>query len=326
MQHPIRLLAVLALLLAACTAGSPADTTTSSVAQTTTTTSSVAQPTTTETLSGFPVTIDSGGRTIELAEAPQRIVTLSPASNETLFAIGAGDQVIAADSLGTFPTESPADPDLLAFQPNVEAIVTAYEPDLVVMMFDPGDIVAGFEALGVPVLLQFAPATLDDAFAQWEDLGAATGHLAEAVALINQVQDRIGSAVAAVGDAGEGVTFYHELDSTLYSVTSTTFVGAMYDRFGLVNVADEADVDGYGYPQLSAEYLIDRSPDLIFVTDCCGTVGSSFAERPGWDTIPAVVNGNIHVVDDDLASRWGPRIAEFAEVIAAAIGESTATG
>ncbi len=311
MRQPIRMLAVMALLLAACTAGAPADT-------------QALPPPATES-SGFPVVIESAGRILELDEAPQRIVTLSPAANETLFAIGAGDQVIAADSLATFPEASPSDPDLLAFQPNVEAIVATYEPDLIVMMFDPGDIVAGFEALGVPVLLQYAPATLDDAYAQWEDLGTATGHLAEAVALINQVQDRINDAVASAGDAGEGLAFYHELDTTFFSVTSTTFVGAMYDRFGLVNIADEADVDGYGYPQLSAEYLIDRSPDLIFVTDCCGTVEGSFAERPGWDTIPAVANGNIHVVDDDLASRWGPRIAEFVEAIAAAIGESAAT-
>ncbi|NND84032.1 MAG: ABC transporter substrate-binding protein [Acidimicrobiia bacterium] len=312
MKQPIRLLVILAMLLVACTAGTPAAT--------------EAPPPPSTEASGFPVTIESGGRTLELVEAPQRIVTLSPAANETIFALGAGAQVVAADSLATFPAESPSNPDLLAYQPNVEAIVGTYEPDLVVMTFDPGDVVAGFEALGVPVLVQFAPATLDEAYQQWEQLGAATGHLAEAVALINQVQDRIGNAVASAGDAGEGMAFYHELDSTFFSVTSTTFVGAMYDRFGLVNVADAADADGYGYPQLSAEYLIDQAPDMIFVTDCCGTLAGSFAERPGWDTIPAVANGAIHVVSDDLASRWGPRIAEFAEAIAVAIGESTATG
>ncbi|UCG41248.1 MAG: ABC transporter substrate-binding protein [Acidimicrobiia bacterium] len=311
MRQSIRLLIALAMLLAACTAGTPAGT--------------EPPPPSTEA-TGFPVTIESGGRTLEVTEAPQRIVTLSPAANETIFAIGAGDQVIASDSLATFPADSPTDPDLLAYQPNVEAIVGTYEPDLVVMTFDPGDVVAGFEALGVPVLVQFAPATLDEAYAQWKDLGAITGHLPEAVALINQVQDRIGNAVASADGAGEGMAFYHELDSTFFSVTSTTFVGAMYDRFGLINVADEADVDGYGYPQLSAEYLIDRAPDMIFVTDCCGTLAGSFGERPGWDTIPAVANGAIHVVSDDLASRWGPRIADFAEVIADAIGESTATG
>lgn len=332
MRHPIRLLTALAVLLAACTAGTPAateapSTTAVPVVPTTTeaaptTTEAPPAPSTTEA-SGFPVTIESGGMTLELAAAPQRIVTLSPAANEIVFAIGAGDLVVAADSLATFPAESPADPDLLAFQPNVESIVATYEPDLVVMMFDPGDIVAGFEALGVPVLLQFAPATLEDAYGQWEDIGAATGRAAEAVALINQVQDRINAAVASVDGAGEGLTFYHELDSTLYSVTSTTFIGEMYARFGLENVADEGDVDGFGYPQLSGEYLIDRAPDMIFVTDCCGTTEASFAERPGWSTIPAVANGSIHVVNDDLASRWGPRIAEFAEAIAAAI---TSTG
>ena len=312
MKQPIRLLIAMAMLLAACTAGSPAET-------------EPAPPPSAEA-SGFPLTVASGGGTLTIDAAPRRIVTLSPAANETIFAIGAGDQVVAADSLATFPADSPSDPDLLAYQPNVEAIVGAYAPDLVVMTFDPGDVVAGFEALGVPVLVQFAPATLDEAYEQWEDLGAVTGHLAEAVALTNQVQDRIGNAVASVDGAGEGMAFYHELDSTFFSVTSTTFVGAMYDRFGLVNVADEADADGYGYPQLSAEYLIDRAPDMIFVTDCCGTVAASFGERPGWDTIPAVANGAIHVVSDDLASRWGPRIADFAEVIADAIGESTATG
>jgi hypothetical protein len=109
----------------------------------------------------------------------------------------------------------------------------------------------------------------------------------------------------------EPLTYYHELGSdgggSFYSVTSSTFIGEVFGAFGLENIADPADDDGFGYPVLSVEFIIEADPDLIFYTNCCGDTPETIAARPGWDSIAAVETGAMYELDDDLASRWGPR-------------------
>jgi iron complex transport system substrate-binding protein len=251
------------------------------------------------------------------AASPTKIISLSPSLTETLFAIGAGEQVIAVDALSNYPADAPVT-DLSGFEPNVEAIAQ-YEPDLVVVSDDLNNVVSGLQALDIPVMHLPAAVTLDDTFAQIEQLGAATGHVADAAAVVADMQTRIDDVLATAPD--EALTYYHELDSTLFSVTSKTFIGEVYSSFGLVNIADAADTDGTGYPQLSAEYLLEQDPDLIFLADtkCCGESAATAAARPGWSELAAVQNGNVIELDDDIASRWGPRVVEFFEAIAAAI-------
>ena len=81
---------------------------------------------------------------------PQAIISLSATATEILFAIGAGDQVIAVDEYSTYPAEAPVT-DLSGFTPNVEAIAE-YGPDLVVISYDPGDLVAGLELLDLSLI------------------------------------------------------------------------------------------------------------------------------------------------------------------------------
>ncbi|MGD9705042.1 MAG: ABC transporter substrate-binding protein [Acidimicrobiia bacterium] len=249
--------------------------------------------------------------------SPAKIISLSPSLTETLFAIGAGEQVIAVDALSNFPEDAPVT-DLSGFEPNVEAIAQ-YEPDLVVVSDDINNVVSGLQALDVPVLQLPAAVTLDDTFAQIEQLGAATGHVADAAGVVAEMQSRIGEILATTST--QPLTYYHELDSTLFSVTSKTFIGEVYASFGLVNIADAADTDGTGYPQLSAEYLLEQDPALIFLADtkCCAESAATAADRPGWSELTAVKNGTVIELDDDIASRWGPRVVDFYQAIADAI-------
>ena len=117
------------------------------------------------------------------------------------------------------------------------------------------------------------------------------------------------------------MTYYHELDDTLFSATSTTFIGQLYSMLGLVNIADGSDPDGFGYPQLSAEVIIDADPDFIFLADtiCCGQSQATVAARPGWETLQAVVGGRVVELDDAVASRWGPRVVDLLEIVAGAV-------
>ena len=260
-------------------------------------------------MSGVPAAAEPAGH--------ERIVSISTVATEMLFAIDAGDRVVAVDSMSNYPAEAPTT-DLSGYQPNVEAIL-GFAPDLVVLSYDPGDVVAGLEAAGVATLLQGAAYTLADTYDQITALGAITGDVDEAAALVADMQSEMADLAASVQERDEPLSYYHELDDTLYTVTSSTFIGEVYALAGLVNAADAADPDGasWGYPQLSAEYLLDADPDLIFLADtrCCSQTAVTVAERPGWETLTAVTNGTVIELDDDVASRWGPRIVHLLRVI-----------
>lgn len=267
----------------------------------------------------FPVTLTADNGEITIEEEPDAIVSMSPTATETLFAIGAGDQVEAVDDNSNFPADAPVT-DLSAFTPNAEAIV-AYEPDLVVLSDDQNGIVDALESLDVPVLLLDAAVDLDDAYAQMELLGEATGHADEAADAAADVRDRIQAAVDSVPADAAGQKVFHELGPELYSADSSTFIGSIYGLLGLENIADGAPDPSGGYPQLSAEYVVEQAPDLIVLADtkCCDQSAATVAERPAFAAVPAVVDGRVVEADDDVASRWGPRIADFAETVAEAL-------
>ena len=256
---------------------------------------------------------------------PKRIVSLSPTATEMLFAIGAGGQVVAVDSNSNYPAEAPKT-ELSAYQPNVEAIA-GYKPDLVVYSDDPGELAAGLGKLSIPALQQPAAKVLDDTYAQLDQLGQATGHVAEAGRLTATMRTEI-EKIAAAGRPERPLTYYHELDKNLYSATSKTFIGQLYDQLGMKNIADAADKQASGYPQLSAEYVIKADPDLIFLADtkCCGQSAETVAARDGWDQLTAVKSGGVVELDDDVASRWGPRVVDFLKVVAAKVQSLEAVG
>jgi iron complex transport system substrate-binding protein len=269
--------------------------------------------------SEFPVTVEGDNGPVTLAEEPDAIVSLSATATETLFAIGAGGQVTAVDDQSNFPADAPVT-DLSGFEPNVEAIA-GYEPDLVVAAYDPGGLVDGLERLDIPVLLQDAAPDLEAAYEQIEALGALTGNAEGAETVVRSMQIEIDELAASVPGAAGG-TVYHELGPDFFSATSETFIGSVYELFGLVNIADAAaDADAGGYPQLSGEYVVSESPDLIVLADtkCCEQTEAAVAKRPGWDEIEAVANGDVVEADDDIASRWGPRTVEFVALIAEAL-------
>jgi iron complex transport system substrate-binding protein len=268
---------------------------------------------------GWPVTVTGDNGELTLDAQPEAIVSMSATATEMLFAIGAGPQVEAVDSTSNFPEDAPVT-DLSAFTPNAEAIA-AYSPDLVVLSDDMNGIVDALGALQVPVLQLGAAQTLADSYTQLETLGAATGHADDAAKVVTDMQDRIDAAVASVGDGAAGLRVYHELDPTFYSAASSTFIGSIYELFALENIADGAEDASGGYPQLSAEYVVGQAPDLVVLADtvCCDQTAETFAQRPAFDTLPAVQEGRILAASDDVASRWGPRVADFAESVAATL-------
>ncbi len=265
----------------------------------------------------YPVTVASQDGPLTLKARPQRIISLSPTATEDLFAVGAGAQVVAVDDQSTYPESAPRT-TLSGFTPNAEA-VAGYRPDLVVVSDDLGGIVASLKKLQLPVLLQPAPATVDEAWAQLTALGQATGHPAAATTLVGQLRSRMAAAAASVPASAKGLTVYHELDPTLYTATSSAFIGTVEASLGLKSIADGAGGAGGSYPQLSAEYLLRAAPQVVVLADtvCCQQTATTFAARPGFADLPAVKTGRVLEADDSVASRWGPRLADFAESLAA---------
>lgn len=314
--------AALATALVACSAGqandpaTPPSLTSGSPAPTSTTDSTV-----------FPVTVNGSNGELTIDEMPERVVSISPTATEMLFAVGAGDQVVAVDEFSYFPAEAPVT-DLSGFTPNVEAIA-AFDPDLVFVSDDIDGVVEALTSIDIPTLQlsAFEVTSIDDVYRQIETVGLATGHPTEAQALVTDMRSQIDGLLDRVEPADPPLTYYHELDSTFYTVTSSTFIGYLYSLFGLENIADPADADGssFGYPQLTEEYILEADPDFVFLTDCCGDTAASVAARPGWGDLVAVRSNSVVVFDDDVSSRWGPRLVEFLRGISRAIEERDPT-
>jgi iron complex transport system substrate-binding protein len=254
------------------------------------------------------------------APVPSRIVSLSPTATEDLFAIGAGKQVVAVDDQSDYPRSAPHT-SLSGYTPNVEA-VAGYRPDLVVVSYDANKIVEALGRLHVKVIVQPSAQTLAQAYAQIEQLGAATGHAAAAAKVVSTMKRQIAAIVAATPKPSPPLTVYHEVSTgPYYSATSKSFIGRVYTLLGLKDVADPADTTGTGYPQVSAEFVIGADPRLIVLAD--GQTAAQVKARPGWDTIAAVKDGDVVSVNESIASRWGPRIVEFVRAVAAAVQKVT---
>ncbi|MEY7972897.1 ABC transporter substrate-binding protein [Saccharomonospora xinjiangensis] len=276
---------------------------------------------------GFPVELTpEGAPAVTLEKRPERIVSLSPSTTEVLFAVGAGEQVVAVDEMSTHPENAPRT-EMSGLSPDPQQIA-GHNPDLVIVESDTeGKLADALAKTGTPTLVLTAPTTLESMYEQFELVGKATGHPEEGADLAKQTKQDIEKLVADVGDAGKGLSYYHELDPSFYSVTSETFIGQVYGLFGLTNIADQDDPSAHGgYPQLSAETILSADPDLIFLADtqCCAQNTKTVAKRPGWDTLTAVKQDQVIELPDDAASRWTPRIVDFVRSVADSVTKAAA--
>lgn len=270
----------------------------------------------------FPAIIHAANGTVRVRSKPDAIISLSPTGTEMLYAIGAGSQVRAVGQYSDYPPQAPHT-RLSEFTPSVEAIV-ARRPDLVVIDPEAARGLAGqLAAFGIPVVLLAAATNLTDVYAQLDELGRATGHLAQAQAESRQIRAQIARIVASVPHRSKPLMYYYELSTTYFSVTSRTFVGRLLGLLGLKSIADGARsaTGAGGYPQLSAEAILTADPDYIFLADtiCCRQSARSVAARPGWALIRAVREHHVVGLDDDIASRWGPRIVDLLRTVASAL-------
>jgi iron complex transport system substrate-binding protein len=277
--------------------------------------------------SPFPVTIHGANGAVRLATQPTAIVSLSPTATEMLYAIGAGHQIKAVDKYSDYPPGTPMT-TMDGNSPNVEAIAS-YKPDLVIVSQDTSGLNHQLHSLGIPVLDDPAAASLTQEYQQFAELGQATGHSARATAEVAHLKSAIARIVRDTPRPGRNHSYYYELDQTYYSETSSTFIGQVLGLLGLKSIADSAKgaASSGGYPQLSGEFILKANPNYIILADtiCCAQSAATVAARPGWSTLAAVKNGRVLGLNDDIASRWGPRIVNLLSAVSVEIRQHPAS-
>lgn len=269
-----------------------------------------------------PITLTDGlGRTVTLKNPAQRVVSLTPATTEILFAVGAASQVVGRDMFSDYPEEVKAIADIGGSmgEYNLEAIL-ALQPDLVLAGgINPPELVASLEELGLTVFFVSNPATLEEMYLTLETVGTLTGHEAEAEALVDSLKGRVAAVDVKIMPLSDKPTVFYELDASAdsskpWTSGPGTFVDLLIDRAGGFNIG--GSLSG-AWAQISLEELVVLNPDFIILGDSIwGVTPESVAQRPGWEFLTAVQNGKVHPFDDNLVSRPGPRLVDGLESLA----------
>ena len=305
----IALIAV--LLFAACTGGNAATATPAEQP----TAAPTAAPTATAEPTPAPVVVtDSDGFELTFEGAPSRIISFSPGATEILFAIGAGDRVVAVDEWANYPAETENLERVKYIDPDPERVLSL-NPDLVLMATAQQPQVEQFRSLGLTVLFNLEPDSLQGVLDNILLLGLITGHTQEAETLVTRMQIRIAIVEDVIADIDEGPRVFYELSDGLYTAAPDTFIGGTLTLLKAQNVAAGAEMP---FPALTAEALVEANPQVILLADAVwGASLETVSARPGWDVIDAVVNERVYAVDPDTGNRPGPRIVDSIEEIAA---------
>jgi iron complex transport system substrate-binding protein len=320
----VALVASLVMVLAACsTSGAPTTAPSPSTAAVASATpSATAAPTASPTTApAFPTTLtDDEGTAVTIAAEPTRIVSLTPASTEILFALGAGPRVIAGTEFDDYPPAAVALPDVANYTAvDVEKIV-GMEADLVIAggnSFNPPEAISRLRTLGVPVLVVYAP-DLAGVLKDIELIGSAAGLTTEARAMTATMQAGFDAVAAATAGLDKPRTFY-ELDTStgpIYTVADGSAYVEMIEMAGGAPITTGSTTD-FAIP---LEKLIAADPELILLGDAAyGVTAAQVRARPGWNVMTAVKTDAIRPVDDIIVTRPGPRLVAGLRELALAI-------
>jgi iron complex transport system substrate-binding protein len=314
-------LALIATLLAACTGAATSQPTTPP--QSTGSPASVAgSPSPSGAPSAtFPLTLtDDEGKNVALAAEPQKIVSLTPAETEILFALGVGDRVVGkVEDIAKYPPEANNVPIVGTFTGvDVEKIVGAHA-DLAIAGGSggtPKEAIDKLRTLGVPVLVVYAP-NVSGVLHDVELTGAAVGRPAEAAALAASMRSGFDQVAAATAGATRPRVFYETGDSpSIYGIADKSVYAEMIELAGGAPITTGSSTNW----EMSIEKLVVADPQLIILGDAAyGVTGAAVAKRPGWAGLTAVKTKAIKPIDDILVTRPGPRLVDGLRLLVAAI-------
>jgi iron complex transport system substrate-binding protein len=315
------LLAALALVLAGCSAAGPtAPPTLSATASPTAPASPTASPAPTQP--SFPLTVtDDEGTSVTIPAEPERIISLSPANTETVFALGAGDRIVGGTDADDYPAEAKPLPDVATFQGVVVERVVDLRPDVVLAAgndFNPDADIARLRDLDIPVVVLYAE-TVDEVFADIELIGTTIGEFPEAAAMTERMEARIDAIADVAGDVDEQPRVFYELGDTpeIYGPADDSFIADMIELAGGEPITT-GSATAFSIP---LERLVQEDPEVIVLGDAAyGATPEGVAARPGgWQQMTAVREGEIRPIDDIIVTRPGPRLAEGLAALVKAI-------
>jgi iron complex transport system substrate-binding protein len=269
----------------------------------------------------WPLTVTgANGHTVTLDAPAERIISLAPANTEILFAIGAGERVVADTTYCNYPYKAANLPKIGGFSADsisVESIV-AMKPDLVLANgTDQDTVIKALEDARIRVL-PIGASTFNDVYANIRLVGQVTGNEIEAEALVASMQARVANVqtkVAGIAQKDRPTVFWEVWDEPLMTAGPKTFIGQLINTAGGVNIFADLASD---WPTISTEEVVKRQPMVIMGPDSHGdklTV-EQLMTRPGWNNLKAVQNYNVYLINGDISSRAGPRLVDALEVIA----------
>jgi iron complex transport system substrate-binding protein len=266
---------------------------------------------------------DSVGKQVSIDELPESIVSLAPSITESLFAIGAGDQVVGRTEFCDYPEEALELPTIGGFSSStisVESII-ALEPDIVVGgSVNQAEVSDAMETADINAFI-FEPNSVVEIIDSLSLLGEITGNPASAAELVASMQERISAIedVVATIPEDERVTVFYEVWNDPYmTTTDQTFIGELINMAGGINIFAELEED---YPSISAEEIIEKDPQVILgpSNHSDQLTAEMIAEREGWSSLSAVAGERIYIIDGNIVSRAGPRVVDALEDIALAL-------
>lgn len=264
---------------------------------------------------------DGLGRSIELAQPAERIVSLAPSCTEILFAIGAGEHVVGVTSFADYPPEARQREQVGGMTRetiNVEKIL-GLQPDLI---FAAGtlqrDLIEDLIQLELCVVA-FEPHSIQDILSDIRTAGILTGRSAAAQQVIRRLSDELAyldTCVEQIPSSERPTVFYEVWERPLRTVSSSSYLGELITRAGGQNVfADLREP----YPLVSEEAVVKLSPEVILAPAHPQASAAQFRSRPAWRSVAAVERGQIVFLDENLVSRPGPRVAGALRAIAQAL-------
>ena len=268
-----------------------------------------ATPAPTAVAAAFPVTLtDDEGTAVTIPSKPQKIVSLTPASTEILFAIGAGPSVVATTNFDDYPPEAVPLPDVATYTSVDAEKIVGLGTDLVIAggnNFNPPASITKLRSLGIPVLVTYAK-DVAGVLADISLVGKAAGQSAAADELATSMGAQF-DAIRAVTSTATHPKVFYELDATskIYTTTDASFLQEMIQIAG----GDPITTGSTTNSEIALEKLIAANPEVIVLGDAAyGVTAAQVKARPGWNTIQAVQTGSIVGVNDIIVSRPGPRL------------------